>query len=160
MAYAPYLKPNRLSDVIAAIQFMAMNERSSLSCKDWAKGISGDDAKEAYWRTVLDDHSELFRKSPDDADHYALIWRRALPRLFSRTKRQMLTQEQYDALPTKEKALVSRPPVPEDQLRTLVDIAIALHAKQYERHTQWHWWVTVLANMLSAALGAVLGTHA
>lgn len=154
MGTAPYLRPNRLSDVISAIQFMAMNERSSLPCKQWAEGISGDTLKEGYWRMVFDEHTELFRKSPDNADHYALIWRRALPRLFFRPERRMLTQDEYKALPAEKKAWVSRPQVPEDQVKTLVDIAVALHAKQYEHDQRWQWWVTLLFNAAAAAIGA------
>jgi hypothetical protein len=92
MNNSPFLKPNRLSDVIAAIQFMAMNERSSLSCKQWAEAISGDESKETYWRMIFEDHIELFRKSPGLVDHYALIWRRALPRRYFRPEGRMLSQ--------------------------------------------------------------------
>jgi hypothetical protein len=65
----------------------------------------------------------------------------------------MLTQEEYKALPAEKKAWVSRPPVPEDQVKTLVDIAVALHAKQYEHDQRWQWWVTLLFNA-AAAIGA------
>src|ERR1051325_10327333 len=135
-----YLKPNRLADVIAAIQSMAINERSSLSCKHWAENISGDQNRDAYWREVFDDHPELFRKSPDDPDHYALIWRRALPRLLYRPERRMLSLAEFEQLPATEKRWVSRPPVPETQVKTLVDIAITLHSRQLEQKRDWRWW--------------------
>jgi hypothetical protein len=155
MSELPYLKPNRLADVIAAIQFMAMNERSSLSCQQWARAISGDESRDAYWRTIYEDHSELFRKSPDDPDHYALIWRRALPRRYYRPERKMLTVAEYEALPEAERRWVSRPPVPEDQIRTLVDIAITLHARQQEQHRDWRWWIPSLTTFVAAVLGGV-----
>src|SRR5258706_2347929 len=110
MGNAPYLKPNRLADVIAAIQFMAMNERSSLSCKRWAEEISGDASKEADWRAIFNDHTEFFRKSPDNVDNYALIWRRALPRRYYRHEARMLAQAEFDALSPEKKKWVSRPP--------------------------------------------------
>ncbi len=150
-----YLKPDRLSDVLAAIQFMAMNERSSLDCKRWAKSISGDEAKDAYWRAIFEEHTELFRKSPDDADHFALIWRRALPRRYYRPERKMLTDAEYHALPEAERPWVSRPPVPEDQIKTLVDIAITLHARQQEQHRDWRWWIPSVATFVAAVLGGV-----
>ena len=154
MSNKPYLKPNRLSDVISAIQFIAMNERSSWSCKEWAEGISGDAGKEEHWRAIFNDHSELFRKSPDNADHFALIWRRALPRRFFRHERRMLTQQEFDALPKDKQRWCSRPPVSEDQVKTLVEIAIALHAHQQEQHRDWRWLAPLLANALAAAAGA------
>src|SRR4051812_43041992 len=98
MSNASYLKPNRLADVVAAIQFMAENGRSSLSCKEWAHNISGKDSKESHWRTVFHEHSEFFRPSPDEVDHYALIWRRALPRRFFRHEGRMLKQAEFEAL--------------------------------------------------------------
>lgn len=157
MSNSPYLKPNRLADVIAAIQFLAMNERSSLSCKQWAEAISGDESKEPYWRAIFQDHTELFRKSPDDPDHYALIWRRALPRRYFRPERKMLSQVEFEALPADKKKWVSRPPVPEAQIKTLVDIAITLHSRQLEQHRDWRWWVPVVMSFVGSVLGAILG---
>lgn len=133
---------------------MAMNERSSLNCRQWAQGISGDECKDAYWRAVFDEHAELFRKSPDDPDHYALIWRRALPRRYSRHDGRMLSQEEFDALPANKKKWVSRPPVPETQIKTLVDIAITLHARQVEQHRDWRWWVPIAASFVGTLIGA------
>ncbi len=146
-----------MADVIAAIQFMAMHERSSLSCKHWAAAISGDDSKDAHWRTVFEDHTELFRKSPDDDDHYALIWRRALPRRFYRPEGRMLSQMEFDALPADQKRWASRPPVPEAQIKTLVDVAITLHARQQEQRRDWRWWVPIGASFIASGLGALVG---
>jgi hypothetical protein len=157
MSNSPYLKPNRLADVIAAIQFMAMNERSSQSCKQWAEAISGDELKEPYWRVIFQDHTELFRKSPDDPDHYALIWRRALPRRYFRPEGKMLSQVEFDALPANQKKLASRPPVPEAQIKTLVDIAITLHSRQTDQHRDWRWWVPIVISFIGSLVGAFLG---
>jgi hypothetical protein len=157
MSHSPYLKSNRLADVIAAIQFMAMNERSSLSCNDWAKNISGGQHDASYWRTIFEDHTEFFRKSPDDPDHYALIWRRALPRRYYRHERRMLAQAEFDALSADQRKWVSRPPVPEAQIKTLVDIAITLHARQDEQHRDWRWWVPIVASFVGSLVGAIIG---
>jgi hypothetical protein len=160
MSNAFYLRPNRLADVVAAIQFMAVNGRSSLSCKQWAQNISGDDSKESHWRTIFQEHAEFFRPSPDDVDHYALIWRRALPRRFFRHEGRMLTQAEFQALTPDEKKWVSRPPVPETQIKTLIDIAVTLHARQEEQRRDWRWWVPLVMSFIGSIAGAVIGVAA
>lgn len=157
MSNTPYLRPNRLPDVIAAIQSMAMNERSSQSWKQWAEIISGDESKERHWRIILDDHPELFRRSPTNADHYALVWRRALPRRYSRLEGRMLSQVEFESLPADKTKWISRPPVPEAQIETLVDIAITLHERQQEQRRDWRWWITLVSNLVAAVIGAFVG---
>ncbi|WP_419694406.1 hypothetical protein ACN2CC_28105 [Mesorhizobium muleiense] len=156
MGVSPYLVSGRLADVIAAIQFMSMNERSSLLCEDWAEGISGDKAKSQHWHTVFEEHPEFFRRSPNYEGHYALLWRRALPRRFFRKESRMLSQAEFDTLPQADKMLVSRPRVPDQEIRTLIDIAIELHAKAREQHTDWRWWVPIVASFLGALVAVLL----
>lgn len=152
----PYTNRGRLPDVIAAIQFMSMHERSSLSCFEWAKAISGDHLKEDHWRSVFEAHSELFRGSPDDEDHYALIWRRALPRRYYRPGRCMLSDEDFQKLPFDKQTLVSRPPIPETQVKTLVEIAISLHAKQHDELRDQRWWFAPIMGFCGSVLGALI----
>jgi hypothetical protein len=146
-----------VEEILAGKPFMATNERSSLSCLRWAEGISGDALKEAHWRAIFDDHVEFFRKSPDDVDHYALIWRRALPRRFFRPDARMLTQSEVDALPPDQRSWVSRPPVPEAQINTLVNIAITLHAHELDQSRDWRWWIPIVAVLAGTILGALIG---
>lgn len=157
MGRSPYLQQSRLADILAAIQFMSLNERSSLSCARWAEGMSGDASKADHWRRVFLDHPEFFRKSPDNDDHYALIWRRALPRRYFRKADKMLTMTQLEALPEADKAFVSRPPVPEQQIKTLIEIAVELHTKAREHHTDWRWWVPIVASFAGSLIAVLLG---
>jgi hypothetical protein len=92
----PYLKENRLQDVIAAIQTMSSYKRSSLSGEDWAELISGNKKKGKYWNEVFKDHSEFFRCAPEDNERYALVWRRALPRLFHRRLMRQITEAELE----------------------------------------------------------------
>jgi hypothetical protein len=157
MARSAYLQDGRLADVIAAIQFMSLNERSSLRPEDWAEGISGNESKALHWETVFKEHPEFFRKSPNYQDHYALIYRRASPRLFYRKESRMLTRAEFNALPDSEKGQVSRPRVPEEDIRTLIGIAVDLHAKAREQHTDWRWWVPIVASFLGSLIAVLLG---
>lgn len=149
MTKVPYLKPNRLADVIAAIQFMSLNVRSSQPCEKWAHYISGDGTKADHWRTVFNERPEFFRRSPDNEGHYALIWRRASPRLHSRKEDRLLAKPEFDQLSVEDRRSVSRVRVPDAEIKTLIDKAIELHAKAREQHTDWRWWF----RLLRASLG-------
>lgn len=118
MTKVPYLKPNRLADVIAAIQFMSLNVRSSQPCEKWAHYIFGDGTKADHWRMVFNEHAKFFRKSPDNEDHYALIWRRASPRLYCRKEDRLLTKPEYDQLSIDERSSVSRVQLPDAEINT------------------------------------------
>jgi hypothetical protein len=156
MADAPYLKENRLSDVIAAIQFMAMHERSRRSAKEWAEGIGADGSKASRWKEVFEEHPELFRKAPDGKDEYALIWRRSLPKRYFRHENKLLTQKEYEALSDDERRWVSRPPLTDDQVKTLVEIAVTLHGHQQDASRDWRWMVPVVASFAGSIVGTVL----
>ncbi|MEQ9691790.1 MAG: hypothetical protein RLO48_18885 [Bauldia litoralis] len=143
--------------MIAAIQFMSMNERSSLDPADWAEGISGDRMKAGEWRSVFNEHPEFFRRSPSYEDQYALIWRRASPRLFFRKEGRMLSQLEFNALADSDKGFVSRARVPDQEIKTLIDIAIELHAKAREQHTDWRWWVPIVASFFGSLIAVLVG---
>lgn len=159
MAKSPYLKPNRLANVIAAIQCMSLNVQSSRSCEQWADIISGNKAEADRWRAVFSEHPEFFRKSTfkDTPDSYALIWRRASPRNFYRKEDRSITHAEYEHMSKDERAFVSRARVPDGEVKTLVDIAIELHSKAREQHIDWRWWVPTAASFVGALLAVLIG---
>lgn len=136
---------------------MAINERSSLLSEDWAEGISGDKTQGERWRTVLEGHPEFFRKSPNYKGHYALIWRRATPRLYFRKESRVLTQSEFDGLTEEDKKFVSRLRVPDQEVKTLIDIAIELHAKAREQQVDRRWWVPLVASFVGSILAVLIG---
>jgi hypothetical protein len=78
---SPYLKPKRLEDVIAALQFLGQYGDYKRSVKDWdaklatpPRSVDGP----ASWGTVFDDHPEFFRRNEDGL--ISLVWRRAIAR--------------------------------------------------------------------------------
>src|SRR5215471_402453 len=74
----PYLKRNRLADVLAAIQALALRESFNNSTAEWARLISGNKEHEQRWQEVFDDHPEFFRKSDTREGFYQLVWRRSM----------------------------------------------------------------------------------
>jgi hypothetical protein len=157
MSAHPYLKPNRLQDIIAAIQVMSLYERSSLQSEVWADRISGEKAKANYWEGVFSEHPEFFRRSPDREHRYALVWRRALARRFDRRFNRPLTDDELKVLPPEDMRFISRLPVSESQVQTLINIAITLHAKALENKHDYRWLIAQLTTLLAAGGGAIVG---
>src|SRR5437870_6400278 len=125
-----YLKPNRLPDVLAGIQIMALYERHRNSTKRWAGILSGDEEQGPYWKRVFDEHPEFFRKSanPEHEGDYSLLWRRALPQIYHRRQRKNLSDEELERIPHQERdRYVVRPSVPASQIKTRMDTALQLH---------------------------------
>jgi hypothetical protein len=159
----PYLRPNRLTDLLAAIQTMALFDRYRRPAKRWAYLISGDESREDYWREIFDQHPEFFRPSSAHSGQYALVWRRAGNGRYHRSFGRILDQTEYDALSLDDKKrYISRPPVPEDQIKTLLDTAIHLHEKAVDARRERRWWVTPVIAVLSTLgsfAGAVIGAR-
>ena len=63
MTRSPYLKPNRLSDVIAAIQVMGSNPRAETHINKWIERFEENpEAEEAQrWEAVFREHPEFFK---------------------------------------------------------------------------------------------------
>ncbi len=69
----PHLRPNRLPDLLAAIQTMAIFERYRRPTAKWTDLISGDEARGEYWKEIFDQHPEFFRPSTAHPGEYALV---------------------------------------------------------------------------------------
>jgi hypothetical protein len=154
---SPYLQPGRLNDVLAAIQTMALYRYYRLSVEDWAELISNSKEAGPRWRKVFDDHPEFFRPSVLHPDHYALGWRRALPRRYHYITKAIITSDEYNKLSEEEKKYYSRPPVPESQIKTLMDLAITLHQRAIDQARDWRWWVAPVLAFAGSFIGALIG---
>ncbi len=156
MLKSPYLKNNRLADVLAALQVMALNARYTNSCEEWADKISGDKSRSDYWKTIFEEHPEFFRRAAaGNNDSYALIWRRVLQR-YNVDTQKVITLAEYRALSDQEQRKISRPPVPESQIKTLMDMAINLHGRAIEASRDWRWWIAPAVSFAGSFLGALM----
>jgi hypothetical protein len=161
---SPYLKPNRLQDVLSAMQTMSLYHRYRLPFEEWAELISGEEGKVEHWKLIFDEHPEFFRKSAAFPGHYALIWRRALSNRWHMREQRYVTEEEYKVLRPQRHEILGRQPIPEAQIKTLMDTAMQLHQRAIEAHRDRRWWLpisaTVLGSVMSlcgAFLGAILG---
>lgn len=156
-ALSPYLRdPNRLGDVIAAIQAMATYKYYKLSFAAWADRMSADESQAEKWKTVFLQHPEFFRLD-SWREKASLVWRRQFPKRYDVDTGQVLSSAEYEKLSLEEKLRVSRVPLSSADIKALVDTAVNLHSRALEHHKDKRWWVA-LAGAVGGLVGSVLGT--
>ena len=156
----PYLKPDRLADVLAAIQVMSSAERPEREIKDWADELDRncDDSTIDRWTSVFEDHREFFltyRLPTGGGLKSALRWRYTFKTFDSKTGREYTPAEM--AILTKEqRGLLTTKPLGGDEIQALMSTAIALHARALGELAARRWWIPLMAAVLGF-VGAVLG---
>ncbi|EJB8417933.1 TPA: hypothetical protein RQJ88_004449 [Vibrio vulnificus] len=152
---SPYLKAQRLEDVIAAIQVMGKYGYYKLSPEKWADRISGDINQSEHWKLVFSEHPEFFRY--DSArEKVSLAWRRNYRKRYNVDSQAEISFEEFSSLDDKQKARVSRLPLTGDEVAILVNTAINLHARAIEHNKEYRWMSSPLFSLLGVALGAFL----
>ena len=68
----------------------------------------------------------------------------------------MLTETQFDALSDDEQSLCLRPPIEAANVKTLVDVAITLHSREWDRSRDYRWWISPVSGFFGAIVGVVL----
>lgn len=153
---SPYLHdPNRLGDVIAAIQAMGTYKFYKLSFDQWADRISGDSSKGDHWRNVFEEHPEFFRLDGPRIKA-SLVWRRQYPKRFDVNTERSLSRDEFYKLTEEEKAHVSRNPLSPADIKALIDTAINLHSRSLERQKERRWWIP-LTSAFGGLVGAIAG---
>jgi hypothetical protein len=153
---SPYVaNPNRLADVIAAIQALAVYDFHMRSFEKWAVSISGDESKADYWKRIFEEHPEFFRLDTTRT-LASLVWRRQFSKNYHVTRQQRLSDEECANLPEDEQKKLSRPPLAPADIKTLIDAAINLHSRAIELRRESRWWVP-LAGAVGGLVGAVIG---
>jgi len=161
---SPYLsEPNRLADVIAAIQAMGIYKFYKLPFEGWADHISGDRSgisdghtSAEHWRRVFEEHPEFFRLD-GKREKASLVWRRQYPKSYHVDKREELSQADLYALSPKEREeRVSRVPLTPQDIQTLIATATNLHARALEAKQDKRWWIPWIGPF-SALIGVILG---
>ena len=154
---SPYLgNPNRLGDVIAAIQATGTYKFYRLRFKGWAKRISGDKSQASHWQAVFEDHPEFFRLDPK-RQRASLVWRRQHQKRYDVDAEEPISKEKYKGLTKSERKRVSRIPLGTSEIEILIRTAIDLHSRALERKRERRWWVSTAAALAGAAIGAAAG---
>lgn len=153
---SPYLRhPNRLADVIAAIQVMAVYKFYKLDFAGWSDRVCGSEADADHWRTVFTEHPEFFRL--DSArERASLVWRRQHPKAHDVDTGHPISKQEYDALPEARRARISRTPLTSAEISTLLQTATNLHSRALEAKKETRWWVSGVFGIIGVLLGALL----
>src|SRR5262245_54959191 len=93
---SPYLKPNRLQDIVGALQIMGSSRRYKLPIEEWEKIIENKPLSDSSWEEVLKEHPEFFRKNNEN--QFSLIWRKGLPHVRDEDTRAPLDGNQIEVL--------------------------------------------------------------
>ncbi|HEX6738483.1 MAG TPA: N-carbamoyl-L-amino acid amidohydrolase [Vicinamibacteria bacterium] len=153
---SPYLRqPNRLADVIAAIQVMGVYKFYKLDFSGWSDRISGSAADAEHWKGVFIDHPEFFRLDSARAKA-SLVWRRQHPKRYNVDTQQALSKEAYEGLADHDKTRVSRTPLTSTEISTLIQTATNLHARALEAKRETRWWASGVFGVIGVLLGALL----
>lgn len=141
---SPYLKESgRLADVIAAIQVMSIYKFYQLDFNKWAERISGENKDPNHWKTVFREHPEFFRIDTGN-QKASLVWRRTYPKAFQIDTGKTISPDELEKMNSTMKARVSRKPLTESEIETLISTAISLHSSALNQHQDKRWWLTLV----------------
>ncbi len=155
MADSPYLnEPNRLAEVISAIQVLGTYKFYKLDFTGWADRISGDANQTDHWKKVFEEHPEFFRL--DAGRSRASLWRRTYPKLYDVDREEKISRDQYFQLSDAQKARISRSPLTSSNISTLISAAVQLHSRALENQQDKRWWISGVVGLLGVILGACI----
>jgi hypothetical protein len=162
----PYLKPDRLSAIIAAIQAMSTAPWGGGTIDRWvreleAKERSGDSRGD--WIQVFEDHPEFFTvyAAAGNQVRYGLRWRYAAPITYDTQLNRDVPPEELAGIP-KDDAFYeryTRRPLTADQVGVLLNTAIELHTRALAQQEARHWYLPLVSAVVAglfAAGGALL----
>ena len=169
MANSHYLEKDRLANVVAAIQTLAVSEQTSAPLDRWIAELEASEeltldqiesmpvkyADRKKWAAVFEQHPEFFKSYTLRGEQRVLLrWRYAQslnsnPKAETSSDPEKDTPEDADA-----NAILSSKPLSPDQFQVLIDTAFEFYAKQAagERSSDQ------LPPLTMAAVGAALGT--
>ena len=156
MPKSPYLnEPTRLPEVLSAIQVMGTYKFYKLDFAGWADRISGDAKQADHWKRVFEEHPEFFRLDAGRGKA-SLVWRRTYQKLYDVDKEEKITRERFHQLTVEEKTRISRNPLTNADISTLISTAIQLHSRALEHQQDKRWWISGVVGLLGVIVGAVI----
>jgi hypothetical protein len=164
MANSHYLEKDRLANVLAAIQIMAVADRPSGTLNRWIAELEASEeltsqqldqspikfAERKKWQTVFEQHPEFFKTYTLRGDLRVLLrWRYADAIKDGANGGTGVTTDESEPRPTK--------PLSPDQIQVLINTAIGLHAKEVELQRSPDKFRPLLMAIIGAALGTLAG---
>jgi hypothetical protein len=143
MNESPYLREQRLQDVIAALQFLGSYDDYDLTLGKFREKIAAEPRSATNWGEIFAEHPEFFRQSEHGKD-YSLVLRRSKEKL--------------------DNGL--RPPLTENEMSMLINISIHLQKHALEMHREKRALypiiltaVGILATLAGTLVGAALKSN-
>jgi hypothetical protein len=127
----PYIKPGRLSDVLALIQVLALDEHTHRSLSGVGKELQGTPCSSDSWMTVAKEHPEFFRVRAEGEHILSLVARHVTP------------EDE-----TGERKL------PGELIRSLLQVAIDLRDREVSASEWWKSLIPLWAAIIGGAFGA------
>lgn len=150
---SPYLKnPNRLAEVIAAIQAMAVYKYYKMDFEGWADRIVGDKRQGEYWESIFKDHPEFFRLD-QERKKASLVWRRNYNKNRHVETGEIISTEILRSLTADEQRKYSRSPLTNSDIQTLINSAINLSNIAEQSKKNRDWWKSAVFGLLGVVLG-------
>ena len=152
---SPYLeKEKRLAKIIAAIQVMATYKFYKCDFETWSDRIFGNKLQGKELEGMFKDHPEFFRL--DNARSKAsLVWRRNYPKNFNVDKLETITKAEFLKLDEKEKMRISRTPLRNDDISTLIKTAVGLHEHALKMKQEGRWWIPLFLVLIGGLFGLI-----
>ncbi len=146
---SPYIKhPNRLADLIAAIQVLGTYGFASREISKWEARLGRKPVSADNWLTVFNQHPELFTIQDENI---SLVWRRSRERNYDTYAQKIVSRDEEALLREKEKSgerRLSRPPLDTSEIAQLIDMAIRLHEREIQHRQERRWWITAVIAIL------------
>jgi hypothetical protein len=164
MANSHYLEKDRLANVIAALQIMAVADRPSGTLNRWVAELEASEeltsqqldrspikfAERKKWQTVFEQHPEFFKTYTLRGEPRVLLrWRYADTIKNGANGATGGSDDDGEPRPTK--------PLSADQIQVLINTAIGLHAKEVELQRTPDKFRPFLMAIIGAAMGTVAG---
>lgn len=153
MTVNPYLKDNRLADVISAITALGTYKFYKMDFAGWSDRIAGTTANAQYWQSVFTEHPEFFRIN-STGERASLVWRRQKPKTFNVDTLSEILPKDVKTLSPQDALRYSRTPLAATEIAALIDTAIRLHEAALNRKESNRWPITLITGFLGAVLGA------
>jgi len=148
---------NRLADVIAAIQVMATYKFYKLDFSGWADRIEGNPSNASYWKSVFQQHPEFFRLDSYQ-ERASLVWRRNYQKLYDVDGEKKISRADFNALSNIQKLRISRTPLTNSDISTLITTAINLHGSELESKKDSRWWISGAIGLAGVVVGAAINS--
>lgn len=128
----PYLKTNRLADVLALIQVLALDKHAHRSESGLIDELQGKPKSGDKWENIASEHPEFFRVKGDGERKTSLVSRHVLPKVNNVRE------------------------LPIEFTHKLLETAIQLHDKQILRNERWKYWIPIYAVLITGFITLIV----